>query len=88
MSIRNGHLYGHSARVARAVMNAVCVGRISNNKIVISIPIRGGEIDIYKLKAANEIKRAQNIYEAESRHELPASTRNRFRNKTGEMTHD
>ena len=65
MSIKNGHLYSYSCGDTRAIMNAVCVGRISNNKIVISIPIRDGEIDLPKLKAVNAIKRAQNIYESE-----------------------
>lgn len=64
--IKNGHLYSYSNRAEEEVMNAVLLGRISNNKIVVSIPLRDGEIDLPKLKAANAVKRAQNAYDLEA----------------------
>ena len=67
--IKNGHLFDYSIEAKTEVMNAVLLGRISNNKIVVSIPLRDGEIDLPKLKAANAVKRAQNAYELEARHD-------------------
>ena len=69
MSVKDGHLHSYSYDDTQEIMSAVCLGRISNNKIVVSIPLRDGEIDLPKLKAANAIKRAQNSYETEATHD-------------------